>query len=112
MSSFCLHAHFYQPPRGNPFPARLIGRDFADRLGADEIGHEPGAEPYDNWNEKVAAECYLPNAELGNFNLMSFDVGATLLRWMETSAPNTYRLIMDADRAHVEQHGAGNALMA
>ncbi len=102
MSSFCLHAHFYQPPRGNPF---------ADRLGADEIGHEPGAEPYDNWNEKVAAECYLPNAELGNFNLMSFDVGATLLRWMDTCAPNTYRLIMDADRAHVEQHGAGNALM-
>src|SRR4030065_545940 len=52
MPSFCLHAHFYQPPRGNPF---------ADRLGADEIGHEPGAEPYDNWNEKVAAGCYLPH---------------------------------------------------
>jgi alpha-amylase/alpha-mannosidase (GH57 family) len=101
MPSFCLHAHFYQPPRGNPF---------ADRFGADDIGHEPGAEPYDNWNEKVAAECYLPNAELGNFELMSFDVGQTLLRWMRGHAPNTYNRIMDSYRKYVEKYDAGNAI--
>src|SRR3990172_284177 len=101
MSSFCLHAHFYQSPRGNPF---------VDIYGEDFIGHEPGAEPYENWNEKVTAECYLPNAELGNFELMSFDVGATLLRWMERYAPDTYRLILDADRKQFALHGAGNAL--
>jgi alpha-amylase/alpha-mannosidase (GH57 family) len=101
MPSFCLHAHFYQPPRGNPF---------VDMYGSDDVGHEPGAEPYNNWNEKVTAECYLPNAELGNFELASFDVGATLLRWMERNAPNTYRLIIDADQKHVAQYGLGNAL--
>ncbi len=101
MPSFCLHAHFYQPPRGNPF---------VDMYGSDDVGHEPGAEPYDNWNEKVTAECYLPNAELGNFELASFDVGATLLRWMEHNAPNTYRLIIEADQKQVAQYGVGNAI--
>ncbi len=101
MHSFCVHTHFYQPPRGNPF---------VDMFGADEIGHEPGAEPYTNWNEKVTAECYLPNAELGNFEMMSFDVGATLLRWMERHAPTTYRLIIESDRKHCVQHAVGNAL--
>lgn len=101
MPSFCLHAHFYQPPRGNPF---------VDMYGTDDIGQEPGAEPYQNFNEKVTAECYLPNADLGNFELMSFDVGATLLRWMEHNAPNTYNLITDSDQKYRAQFGAGNAL--
>src|SRR5512134_1892181 len=101
MPVFCIHAHSYQPQRATPF---------MDAFGADEIGHEPGAEPYQNWNEKVTAECYLPNAELGNFELMSFGLGATLLRWMQKHAPNTYRLITEADRRHVAQYGVGNAL--
>jgi alpha-amylase/alpha-mannosidase (GH57 family) len=78
--------------------------------GTDEIGQEPGAEPYQNFNEKVTAECYLPNAELGNFELMSFDIGATLLRWMEQHAPNTYNLVINAEQKHRTQHGVGNAL--
>jgi Glycosyl hydrolase family 57/Domain of unknown function (DUF3536) len=101
MPNFSLHAHFYQPPRGNPF---------VDMYGTDEIGQEPGAEPYQNFNEKVTAECYLPNADLGNFEVMSFDVGATLLRWMEHNAPNTYNLITQADQKHLAAHGLGNAL--
>jgi len=101
MPAFCLHAHFYQPPRGNPF---------VDRFGADEIGHEAGAEPYENFNEKVTAECYLLNAELGNFEQMSFDVGATLLRWMRDHAPNTYARILESDRKYMLEFGAGNAL--
>jgi len=101
MSSFCLHAHFFQSPRGNPF---------ADIFGEDFIGHEPGAEPYENWNEKVTAECYLPNAELGNFELASFDVGGPLLRWMEKNAPNTYNHIFESHQRHVEKHDSSNAL--
>ena len=101
MPSFCLHAHFYQPPRGNPF---------VDMYGTDEIGQEPGAEPYQNFNEKVTAECYLPNAQLGNFELMSFDIGATLLRWMEQHAPNTYELVTSAAQKHRGRHGWGNVL--
>jgi hypothetical protein len=93
----CVHAHFYQPPRGNPF-------DDGD------VPLEEGAEPYRNFNEKVTAECYAPNAALGNFQLLSFNLGATLARWLEFHAPETYAQIIAADRAHVEQYGVGNAI--
>jgi hypothetical protein len=93
----CVHASFYQPPRGNPF---------AD----DEIGDEPGHEPHRNLNEKVNAECYAPNARLGNFDLLSFNFGSTLLRWLEEHAPETYPPILAADRANLEKWGTGNAI--
>ncbi len=93
----CIHGHFYQPPRGNPF---------AD----GDIPIEPGAEPYHNFNEKITAECYTPNAELGNFDLMSFNLGATLARWMEVHAPATYARIVAADRKYREKWGVGNSL--
>lgn len=93
----CVHAHFYQPPRGNPFDD-------------DEVPVEEGAEPYRNFNEKVTAECYAPNAALGNFNHLSFNLGATLARWLELNAPETYAQIIAADKAHVAEYGVGNAL--
>jgi hypothetical protein len=67
-SAFCIHAHFYQPPREDP----LTGI----------IPNEEGASPYSNWNEMIHAQCYKPNAELGNFSRISFNVGPTLLEWM------------------------------
>ncbi len=94
---FCLHGHFYQLPRGNPFQN-------------DALDRELGAEPYKNFNEKATALCYAPNAELGNFDLMSFNLGSALSRWMERSAPDTYRRILEADRRHHERFGVGNAL--
>jgi hypothetical protein len=93
----CVHAHFYQPPRGNPFLD-------------DEIPEEDGAQPYHNFNEKVTAECYAPNAALGNFDLMSFNCGSTLARWLERHAPDTYARIIAGDRTHRERWGTGNAL--
>jgi hypothetical protein len=93
----CVHGHFYQPPRGNPF---------AD----GDIPVEPGAEPYRNFNEKITAECYTPNADLGNFGLMSFNLGATLARWLEVNSPATYAKIVAGDRQYREQWGVGNAL--
>lgn len=92
----CAHGHFYQPPRFDPFTGR--------------IPREGGAEPYHDFNEKINAECYRPNAQAGNFELMSFDLGPTLAEWLERNDPETYRLILDADRNYLEKHGHGNAI--
>jgi alpha-amylase/alpha-mannosidase (GH57 family) len=94
---FCIHGHFYQPQRGNPFLD-------------DTLENEPGAEPYQNFNEKATATCYTPNASLGNFDLMSFNIGSALTRWMERHARETYDRIIAADAKHREQWGMGNAL--
>ncbi|HKV83825.1 MAG TPA: DUF3536 domain-containing protein [Ktedonobacterales bacterium] len=92
----CLHGHFYQPPRDDPF------------TGA--VPREPGASPYENFNEKITAECYRPNAQEGNFRAISFDLGPTLAAWLEQKHPTTYAAIIAADRWNVEQYGVGNAL--
>ena len=92
----CIHGHFYQPLREDPFTGR--------------IPHENGATPYDNFNEKITAECYLPNAELGNFDTISFDVGPTLATWLEQEHLDIYRRIIDADHRARERYGVGNAL--
>ena len=63
--ALCIHGHFYQPPRENPF--------------SGIIPEEVGAAPYPNWNARIHAECYQPNAELGNFERISFNVGPTFL---------------------------------
>lgn len=44
----CIHGHFYQPPRENPW------------LEAIEL--QDSAYPYHDWNERVTAESYAPNA--------------------------------------------------
>lgn len=91
-----VHGHFYQPPREDPFTGR--------------IPHEPGATPYDNFNEKITAECYRPNAVVGNFDSISFDVGPTLATWLQHEHPDVYRRIIDADRRAWERYSVGNAL--
>ncbi len=92
----CLHGHFYQPPREDPF--------------THQIPPEPGATPHANFNEKITYECYQPNADRGNFEHISFDVGPTLAAWLERAHPDVYRRILDADRRNVECYGVGNAL--
>jgi hypothetical protein len=93
---FCVHGHFYQPPREDP----LTG----------VVGDEPGAAPYLNWNERIHAECYRPNASLSNFERISFNLGPTLLNWMARFDPATYQSILAQDRINVEKYGAGNAI--
>ncbi len=92
----CIHGHFYQPPREDP----LTG----------EIPLEPGAVPYRNWNERIHDHCYKPNAELRNFERLSFNIGPTLIKWMQEYDPDTLKLITEQDRANVERHGVGNAM--
>jgi hypothetical protein len=94
--SLCLYGHFYQPPREDPFTGL--------------IPHESGAAPYANFNEKITAECYRPNAEQGNFEHISFDLGPTLALWLERAHPDVYARIIEADRVNVARYGVGNAL--
>ncbi len=92
----CVHCHYYQPQRGNPFDGRPLV--------------EPDAAPFTNWNERITAECYRPNAEIGNFDGISFNLGDTLAGWLEEHAPETYQRILQADRTNVEQLKVGNAI--
>ena len=96
LNSVCVHAHFYQPPREDPL--------------SGHIPDEQGAEPYRNWNERIHAECYLPNADLGNFEKVSFNIGPTLLNWMKEYDPHTYQTIIAQERLNFEQHGVGNGM--
>ncbi len=98
----CIHGHFYQPSRINPFTG--------------EMPTEPDAAPYANWNERINAECYTPNAEGrsdgsgSNFERISFNLGGTLAYWLEKHAPTTYERIVAAERSYWKAHGIGNGL--
>jgi len=108
--NICIHGHFYQPPRENPWTG--------------EIERQPGAAPYHDWNEKIYDECYLPNTEadiiddkgilvheVNNFEFINFNFGPTLLAWLKSKHPETYKKIVDADKKSVLQHnGHGNAI--
>ncbi len=93
---FCVHAHFYQPPREDPF--------------IDKIPVEPGAAPYANWNERVLATCYQPNVEERNFSELSFNLGPTLTGWMGEYAPDVLAKIVQEDVLNTTLYGAGNAI--
>lgn len=96
-SALCVHGHFSQPPRGNPLDGT--------------IGEEPEAAPYRNWNERINHTCYLPNAQIGNFQSISFSISEGLMKWLEANAPETYAAVVEADKAAVAAHPpGGNAL--
>jgi alpha-amylase/alpha-mannosidase (GH57 family) len=106
----CIHGHFYQPPRENPW--------------LQEIEIQESAHPWHDWNQRVAAECYTPNAHarildaegrltdiINNYQYISFNFGPTLLSWMEKHAPETYQAIRDADAlSRAARSGHGNAI--
>jgi hypothetical protein len=106
----CIHGHFYQPPRENPW------------LEAVEV--QDSAYPYHDWNERITAECYAPNAAsrildgegrieriVNNYAQISFNFGPTLLAWLEEKKPEVYRSILAADAESCERFsGHGSAL--
>ena len=107
----CIHGHFYQPLRENPW------------LEAIEV--QDSAYPYHDWNERILAECYAPNTvsrildgegriiELpNNYARISFDFGPTLLSWIEEKSPQTYEAILAADRISQKNFSGHGSAMA
>ncbi|MBI2166178.1 MAG: DUF3536 domain-containing protein [Chloroflexi bacterium] len=106
----CIHGHFYQPPRENPW--------------LEAVETQDSAHPYHDWNERVTSECYGPNAAarilngkgrvalvVNNYSKISFNFGPTLLAWLESNAPDVYQAILDADRESQKNFsGHGSAL--
>jgi alpha-amylase/alpha-mannosidase (GH57 family) len=92
----CIHGHFYQPPRENPWTGK--------------VEREASATPFHDWNERIAAECYGPNSD--NYSRMSFNFGPTLLSWLESSAPQVYRAILRADRESRDRFAGHGSAMA
>ena len=93
----CIHGHFYQPPRENPW--------------LEEIEIEESAFPFHDWNERVTNECYAPNAAsrilgserriidiVNNYSRISFNFGPTLLSWLNTHNQEVYQAILQADK--------------
>lgn len=93
---FCVHGHFYQPPREDPFTGTYR--------------EEREAAPYTNWNARVTVESYQPTAEAGNFGRISFNLGGTLARWMDRHAQPTYSRIVNDVRDYYHEHGVVNGL--
>jgi alpha-amylase/alpha-mannosidase (GH57 family) len=110
MTALIIHGHFYQPPRENPWTGN--------------VERESGAAPYHDWNARIHAECYAPNAwahiiggpeiverTINNYERISFNFGPTLLSWLARHHPATYRRILEADRASAGVRGGhGNAI--
>ncbi len=93
----CIHGHFYQPPRENPW--------------LEAVETQDSAAPYHDWNERVCAECYATNGAarmvnnknfitriVNNYARINYDFGPTLLSWLKDNAPRTYRMILDGER--------------
>jgi alpha-amylase/alpha-mannosidase (GH57 family) len=105
-----IHGHFYQPPRENPW--------------IENVEMQESAMPFHDWNERVCRECYLPNTYskivgdnnklikfVNNYSLMSFNIGPTLLAWMEKNNKYIYNRIIDADKQSIKKfNGHGSAI--
>ena len=106
----CIHGHFYQPPRENPWLEMIETQD--------------SAYPYHDWNERINAECYEPNSVtriqdkegrinqiVSNYEKISFNFGPTLLNWIQEFAPQVYAAVLEADKISIEKFsGHGNAI--
>ena len=106
----CIHGHFYQPPRENPW--------------LEAIEPQPSAHPYRDWNERITAECYRPNMAarvvdndnqiiriVDNYQRMSFNIGPTLMSWLELHAPDVHTALVEADAAsQLRFSGHGSAM--
>ncbi|MBI5816576.1 MAG: DUF3536 domain-containing protein [Nitrospinae bacterium] len=107
----CVHGHFYQPPRENPWLEMIEVQD--------------SASPYHDWNERINRECYAPNTVsrilngggrlkeiVNNFEKISFNVGPTLFGWLEKRDPLTYGRIIAADKASAHRRGGHGSALA
>jgi alpha-amylase/alpha-mannosidase (GH57 family) len=111
MGYICIHGHFYQPPRENPW------------LEAVEL--QDSAYPYHDWNERITAECYAPNSAsrilhadgriaqvVNNYARISFNFGPTLMSWLKMSDRDTHRAIVAGDKESSERYAGHGSAMA
>ncbi|MBU2529476.1 MAG: DUF3536 domain-containing protein [Elusimicrobia bacterium] len=104
-----IHAHFYQPPRENPW--------------TNEVDFQPSAYPFDNWNQRIARECYIPNLYakikdannqvlevVNNYEIFNFNFGPTLLSWLEKDYPYYYKKIVASVKKLHQEKGDLNAI--
>jgi alpha-amylase/alpha-mannosidase (GH57 family) len=107
----CIHGHFYQPPRENPW--------------LEAVETQDSAHPYHDWNERITIECYEPNSTarilddrdqiqriVNNYASISFNFGATLMSWLETRSHHTYDQVVEADRFSREKFGGHSCAIA
>ncbi|RYZ70278.1 MAG: glycoside hydrolase, partial [Proteobacteria bacterium] len=107
----CIHSHFYQPPRENPW--------------LNEIEYQESAYPFHDWNERINNECYRSNASsrildeeghvihlANNYARTSFNFGPTLLSWLEEKDPETYERILEGDRLSQKLFGGHGSAIA
>jgi hypothetical protein len=93
----CFHLHCYQPGRADPW--------------LDIVNPELSAYPYHDWNQRITAECYRPNAAAAvlapdkrlrascdNFAIASFDLVRTLHGWLAANAPDVDSVVRAAGR--------------
>ncbi len=107
----CVHGHFYQPPRENPW--------------LEQIEQQDSAYPFHDWNDKITDECYEPNTAsrilsqdnkiieiVNNYSKISFNFGPTLLSWIEKHNKEVYNAILDADKKSQENFAGHGSAMA
>ena len=107
----CLHGHFYQPPRENPW--------------LETVELQDSAAPYHDWNERITQECYAPNATArmldgegrieqitNNYSRISFNFGPTLLAWMKEKMPDVHEAIVAADKLSQQHYSGHGSAMA
>ncbi len=107
----CIHGHFYQPPRENPW--------------LETVETQESAAPYHDWNERITAECYATNGAsrivdkrnrivriVNNYARMSFNFGPTLLSWLAEKAPRAYRAVLDGERRSRETFKGHSSALA
>jgi len=107
----CIHGHFYQPPRENPW--------------LEYVELQDSAYPYHDWNARITEECYRQNAAsrilgpdkriidiVSNYESMSFDFGPTLMYWLESHAPDVYEMVQEADRRSLERFSGHGCAIA
>jgi alpha-amylase/alpha-mannosidase (GH57 family) len=108
--TICIHGHFYQPPRENPW--------------LETVEAQQSAAPWHDWNDRITHECYAPNGAarivnsenriiriLNNYARMSFNFGPTLLSWLSENAPRVHGAIIHADqRSQARFSGHGSAM--
>ncbi len=106
----CIHGHFYQPPRENPW--------------LEDVELQDTAYPFHDWNMRITEECYKQNAAsrilgsdkkiidiVNNYSDISFNFGPTLLGWLQSHEPGVYESIIEADKASQKKFsGHGSAI--